>query len=298
MSIQSFFKEELTTPSTNYFIFDAGYNKEYDDLDFKQYQYCKSRYNQVKEKDVFIYRKPSSTSETKKFYFFGACKISSITGNDKLTATLEKVYTFQNDLYQDDLNNFRWKWKKKGATWEHFFNQYGMNKITKDDFVNLINMSEYDSDVDYDPDIAKDTIRKIKSKNFSVEDHFSTSKIRSGQQAFANIVKKNYNNRCAICNISTKVFLEASHIVSWKFDKNIRLDPSNAICLCKLHHVAFDSGYLTIDDSYQILISDNVQNDPSLEDILKKYHRTKFNLPNSNKPKIKYLKFHGNKIFK
>ncbi len=62
-----------------------------------------------------------------------------------------------------------------------------------------------------------DAFRKqIEKKDYTVPDSTVKMKTRgSAQKAFANAVKSNYGNRCAITGIKTKDFLVASHIVPW-----------------------------------------------------------------------------------
>ncbi|MFC1808279.1 HNH endonuclease [Candidatus Omnitrophota bacterium] len=142
MKSKEHFDQELNNPETNYFIFDTKGGGKHGDIDFFKYEWSRSRYNLVKKGDLFIYRRPDNASETKEFYFFGACRIGKIVGDDRVSAKLEQIFPFHNRIYKKELEHFSWKWKARGLTWEHFFNQYGMNKITKEDFVNLIALSE------------------------------------------------------------------------------------------------------------------------------------------------------------
>lgn len=82
-----------------------------------------------------------------------------------------------------------------------------MNKITKDDFVALMRLSEHSYfKNDYDSQAATEATQNIQNGNFSVDDREGKQNIRSKQQVFSNKGKANYGNKCAICSISTKAF--------------------------------------------------------------------------------------------
>jgi putative restriction endonuclease len=302
MSVLAYFQNELANQTTQYFIFDSKGGGEHGDVDFEKYEWSPSRYNLVKTGDLIIYRRPSKASEIKEFYFFGACEIGNITLilEDRYSATFSKKYPFQKYILQSDLINFRWHWKYKGETWEHFFNQYGMNKIWKEDFVGLLKWSEEDIAhvEETDPEEEIKAIQEIAKGNYSVEDKLGQTKIRANQKAFSDKVKLIYEFTCAVCGITTKDFLIASHIVPWSINKDIRLDPSNGICLCPSHDKAFDRGYLTIDNDYVIKISSAVGLDKELKKQLEVHNGKRIKLPKVYPPKKEYLGYHLATIFK
>ncbi|ELY41531.1 HNH endonuclease [Natronorubrum tibetense] len=87
-------------------------------------------------------------------------------------------------------------------------------------------------------------------------------RVRSG--AFASRVKSAYNARCAICGTSREspagtVDIEAAHIYPKRDDG--RDIVQNGLALCRLHHWAFDAGWLAVSDDYRILVADR----PDLE---------------------------------
>lgn len=132
---------------------------------------------------------------------------------------------------------------------------------------------------------------QINEHDYSVSDSTATIKTRgSAQRAFANAVKFNYGYRCAITGIESRDFLIASHIVPWSEDHNIRLDPSNGICLSLLMDRAFEKGHLLIDDDLTVHIDwGRVGSDAELRRQLENYDGTKLALPKADKPQIKYL---------
>lgn len=44
-----------------------------------------------------------------------------------------------------------------------------------------------------------------------------------------------------VSGVSDARFLVASHIVAWKEDASIRLNPANGLCLSTIHDKAFDN---------------------------------------------------------
>ena len=52
--------------------------------------------------------------------------------------------------------------------------------------------------------------------------------------------------------VGIEKLLEAAHIIEWSKDPHNRLNPYNGLCLCSIHHKAFDLGWLIIDESLTI----------------------------------------------
>ncbi len=293
------FKEELENPHTQYFILDSKGNGEHEDVDFKKYSWDQSKNNRVKEGDLFIYRRPKNSSETNQFYFYGAAKINSIVGRGKVFAEIDKSYPFQERLFQSEVESFQWDSKKKRKDWSNFFDQYGMNRINQSDFIGLLEFTRKSNvRVNYDLEAAKEAIQRMQVQDYHVEDSYISTKGRTKQNVFADQVKTNYQMRCAICGISTKGFLIGSHIIPWSERKDIRLDPSNGISLCVLHDKAFDQGLLTITDEFRMKVSGLVRKDSILAKSLLPLEGKKIKLPKIDKPKLEYLKYHRERVFK
>ncbi len=69
----------------------------------------------------------------------------------------------------------------------------------------------------------------------------------------------NYEDSCSVCDLNVPELLVAAHIHSWADDVENRLNLSNTLCLCVLHHAAFDKGFLSISDDWKILVSHDVK---------------------------------------
>ncbi|MGG0506260.1 HNH endonuclease [Priestia megaterium] len=301
MNTIELFESEFRNPNTNYFILDTkGKPGDHGDVDFISYDWSPSKYNKVKEGDLFLYRRPSKASETRKFYFFGAGKIIRIkkVGEDRVRGIIEKALPFERKLSPEELEHYTWKFKKRGLNWEHFFNQYGMNLIVKDDFLGILGIAfKHDLKVQ-DAKLEVSLIQQQQRKNFFVEDHVTEQKRRVGHKVFADQVKLNYGYQCAITGIRLKEFLAASHIVPWSESKKDRLDPQNGICLSTLVDKAFDKGYLTITTEYRILLSPILEKDVILHNLLKPYRNKKIKYPKFAPPKREFLEWHAEHVFK
>ena len=145
---------QFVEPGTRFFIFDSKSDHLiYGDKDFDEYHWDQARYNKPRIGDFFLYRRPQKASEVKgQFYIYGLGKIKSIQSinnaddaiqkkRDKhVIAHVEQGIRFKDPILQSDLEDFEWTFKKRGNTWEHFFQQYGMNEINQTDFIALLKM--------------------------------------------------------------------------------------------------------------------------------------------------------------
>lgn len=91
-------------------------------------------------------------------------------------------------------------------------------------------------------------------------DVFRQVKTRQGQTKLRKIILHNYQSKCALCNISHPRLLITSHIKTWAdsfASTGERVDPCNAILLCNLHDSLFEHGFISLDDNYHVLFSNN-----------------------------------------
>lgn len=100
---------------------------------------------------------------------------------------------------------------------------------------------------------------QIESNNFKVDDKWSYQKQRVGIQYFRKLVLRNFEYSCCICRFDLEQLLDAAHIISWKKDPMNRLNPSNGLSFCRIHHGAFDVRFLDIDSNLTIKISDDIK---------------------------------------
>lgn len=126
-------------------------------------------------------------------------------------------------------------------------------------------------------------------------------KARVNQNFFRSAILSSYNARCCITGLSVPSLLVASHIIPWSMNHKERLNPSNGLCLNPIHDKAFDNGYITITHDYKVKISKQLQGlkeDVAVSNFFLKYDNQKINLPDRFFPKIEFLDFHAENIFK
>jgi len=70
---------------------------------------------------------------------------------------------------------------------------------------------------------------------------------------FKSIVYEAYNNRCAMCGIQLEL-IEAAHIVPHSHEKGTD-DIYNGICLCSIHHTAYDRSLIYFDEEFNIIVN-------------------------------------------
>jgi predicted restriction endonuclease len=125
-------------------------------------------------------------------------------------------------------------------------------------------------------------------------------KVRLGQRFFRDSIMANYRERCCVCGIPIPELLIASHIIPWKDREDLRLNPSNGLCLCALHDKAFDRGLLSIDDDYKVLVSPSIRHylpQEAVENGLMIYSTRHILLPDRFTPERKFLEIHRNQYF-
>ncbi len=109
-----------------------------------------------------------------------------------------------------------------------------------------------------DEDSNKAEDNAIEMNENDGKDIFRLSKHRVGQNKLRKKILKNYKSKCAICNINDPKHLITSHICTWAESvKQDRVNPTNAILLCKLHDSMFENGMIGLNDSYDVVYLHN-----------------------------------------
>jgi putative restriction endonuclease len=112
-----------------------------------------------------------------------------------------------------------------------------------------------------------------------------------------------YDYRCAFCQLKvtrslSQSIVDGAHIKPFaKFFDN---SEDNGISLCKNHHWAFDRGWFTLDDRYQIIVASDLQEEspyPRLS--MKEFHGELILLPNSEQhyPRLEAIQWHRKNVF-
>jgi putative restriction endonuclease len=294
MRLSGLFENYINNASVGYFIIDSG--KHEGDRDFETYTWKRSINNQINEDDLFIYRKSQKASTTGKFYLFGCGRFGRIQGDDLVNAEILDPQEFESPIMQYDLVDFSWNSKQKGKSWEHFWNQYGINRISKVDFINLLNIVDGDYySIDFGTKVIEHEVQMAQG-NYFVADHEAVVKSRPWQAAWSKGVKENFGYKCAICGISTSSLLVGSHIMPVSVDKDNRLNPSNGFCLCVLHDKLFDKGLITIMPNMTVAVT-RLVHDEVLSKLLDQLKGTDIKRPYINSIDEKFLEYHRNNIF-
>ncbi|ELZ25911.1 HNH endonuclease [Natrinema limicola] len=125
---------------------------------------------------------------------------------------------------------------------------------------------------------------------------YTESRRRARDSGFAELVKEAYDHKCAICGARREspqggFEVEAAHIYPKSQDGTD--DPRNGITLCRLHHWAFDSGWLSVSDDYQVIVQEAPAKQGYHE--FKQLEGNKINLPEKElQPDSLYLSAHRN----
>jgi putative restriction endonuclease len=120
-------------------------------------------------------------------------------------------------------------------------------------------------------------------------------KTRLNQSFFRRLVLASYNGKCALTGIEAPELLVASHIVPWSTHKDVRTTPQNGICLNALHDRAFDEGYLTFTDEFEVLYARDLP--VVTRHALESFGSRKLRLPSRFVPEGSLIAFHRENIF-
>lgn len=313
MDYKTYFNDELSNSETQYFIFDSHgtVSGAIGDVEFTGYVYELNRFGFPKAGDLFIYRRPTSRFE-KRFYFYGACKIERIEtiSGVKVRAVVSKPYQFVDCIYQGDkeLENIKWVYKdrpvndKGEENWKYMFNQYGMTKITKEDFISLMDIQNtQDSSGRSLESLELETkfYQQMLRGEYGVSNPTKDSVIRKAyNRAYSRRVKEIYNYECAISG--NTVDRKHLSVKRFKTGNATLLDPKNGICLRKTLADALSDGLITFDDNYELIVAVSLKNkEPDKYKKLQKYEGKQIKITDKNYlPDLKYIKYHRKNVFK
>ena len=169
--------EILPEPIINQTAFILDHGKTVDGAlkyqdDVFSYGYNTKQFNRLVPGAYVLNRHPGKFTTDRKFEIYGGGYIEKITPIDdqgNVVATISHAFKIDPPIKQGDtfLENYDWKSKqKKVGTWEHFWNQYGMNTISIEDFNGLtanarcipINPTEF---LESDPDISNEEVTEL-----------------------------------------------------------------------------------------------------------------------------------------
>lgn len=122
---------------------------------------------------------------------------------------------------------------------------------------------------------------------------------RIKQHFFRRAVLSSYRGRCCMSGLSEPKLLIASHIVPWSKDKKNRLNPSNGLCLSAIHDKAFDKGFITLNDDFTIIISEQLKKraDTFVKEVMLPLNGKEIDLPERFLPNLELISIHRETIF-
>lgn len=240
------------------------------------------------------------------------------SANNKWSGFQESVIINLSNAFNDDFNIVIWSDEQNQDDYycipfkvvKHVFAQEHMTTgkypnrwtaIIRDHYFLMHSNSQLAVDISSfyaKPLILFPTITEI-SDDFFIENAKAEINIRIGQSKFRKGVFKNFQNRCALTEISEESVLTASHIVPWAHKKNFRGDISNGICLYVEYDALFDKGFISFTDSLEtIVVSDQSKISVSLKDRLRILNGKQLRHPINKQLNVEYLKYHRKYIFK
>jgi hypothetical protein len=125
-------------------------------------------------------------------------------------------------------------------------------------------------------------------------------RIRLGQQFFRRVIMTSYGSTCCVCGMPIPELLIASHIIPWRDDKNLRVNPHNGLCLCVLHDKGFDRGFVTLGKNYEVVIGKALRHylpNSAVHTGFKIYEGQRISLPDKFLPNQDFLAVHRDQIF-
>lgn len=82
-------------------------------------------------------------------------------------------------------------------------------------------------------------------------------KVRLHQRRFRELVISAYRVSCAMCLLRHDELLDAAHILPDR-DERGRPEVPNGLCLCKIHHAAYDANIVGVDPDYRVHVREDV----------------------------------------
>lgn len=158
-------------------------------------------------------------------------------------------------------------------------------------------------------DLKKQT-RPVDYNPFENKKQSSTIKrdFKLRMRGFRQAIIEAYDFKCAVCGLKLisprfQWEVEAAHIVP--YSSNGKDDIWNGLALCRLHHWAFDVGWFSLKDNFEILISRYIENIPPEMGKMHNYNivhelisNKKISLPKENRiyPHKNSIKWHRENI--
>jgi putative restriction endonuclease len=121
----------------------------------------------------------------------------------------------------------------------------------------------------------------------------SSVKVRLHQRRFRELVLTAYRTQCAMCLLRHDELLDAAHILPDR-DERGRPEVPNGLCLCKIHHGAYDVNIVGVDPDYRVHVRRDVLDEhdgPMLRHGLQELDGIRIHVPRvvAQRPRADYL---------
>jgi len=162
----------------------------------------------------------------------------------------------------------------------------------------LLDMANFILETNFPVTIHQDILQIAQIDLFDTSERLVDLRQKRRDPHFREDVLIAYNYTCAVCGFELRlgrnpVGLEAAHI-KWHAAGGDDV-VNNGIALCSLHHKLFDLGVFTLNDQYEIALSDMIN---GKVDIIEKYRSHEIILPNREPPSFTNIHWHRNEVFK
>ncbi len=123
--------------------------------------------------------------------------------------------------------------------------------------------------------------------------------VRVNQAFFRSTVLAAYNSTCCITGLAIPALLNASHIVPWSIDGANRTNPRNGLCLNALHDRAFDTGLISLDSEFRVMVSPRLKKKSKAApaELILRFEKKAINIPAHFSPDPALLAYHRDNIF-
>ena len=122
---------------------------------------------------------------------------------------------------------------------------------------------------------------------------------RVNQDFFRQMVLAQFDEKCCITGLPVKELLVASHIVPWARDEKNRTNPRNGLCLNSLHDRAFDTGLITLDRGFRVVLSSRLRTDTAAAPrFFRDYEGRQIIMPRRFLPDQDLLEYHRANVFR
>ncbi len=157
----------------------------------------------------------------------------------------------------------------------------------------------------FDPTSTVGREKEAKTDDFQIPDDFTgeTRRVfteqRIKQNFFRRAILASYRGRCCMSGLTEPRLLIASHIVPWSKDKANRLNPSNGLCLSAIHDRAFDQGLITLNDDWQVVLSEELRkrDEPFVQSVFKPLEGRVIEVPERFIPDTAFIQRHRAEVF-